>query len=335
MNNINCCEDLLCFFNTNQLRLNKYDNKFFSNLILLLAKNQFITTNQQALFNKLLVKYKRQLRKHKIYNPELLQWKTEVIHSDVEFTEAHVTYVDNKLYLRVPFNRNFILDLMKAQRIKVINWDKTQKCYVADFSSYALKTIVETVPNYFVTHYSQELFYKLEEIKAYNKSIWDPTLVELNDNYYILACNESLLKILPLTKLDASPKTLHTLSRYGIKIDKLIYIDDKLLEFSSHFINHVELTDLHEYRDYCVKLGLTTIFCSDRIKRIKNFAEYVTQAFFGLNIIFEEKLDFKHYKVENAVYITYSDNALAKRYYSSKGIEKTICLVNSSPINIK
>jgi hypothetical protein len=300
-----------------------------------LAKNQFITTNQQQLFAKLIIKYQRQLKKHKIYNANMLEWKIKVVNSDTEYTEAHVSYNNEQLVVRVPFNRNFILDFIQEQKIKVLQWDKIDKCYKADFSTTALKAITNIVPNYFITNFDTSLNEKLKEVQTYKNQIWDPTLVEINGNYYIIACNESLYNNLPLNKLDNSPITLHTLSRYGVNIEPLIYTDNKLAEFSSHYINHVNLSELHNYKQYCIELGLTTILCSNRIKRIK-LLDQVLKHFDGLNIIFEEKIT-QNTEIKNAVVIVYSDLALRfqKRYTSNKGIEKSICIVDDTPVNIK
>ncbi len=226
----------------------------------MIHKDSRITTNQANLFDKLISKYARQLNKHE-YDKEVLKslpWKALVVESSIQHTSARVSINDDKLVIKVPFNKNFISSFRETIH-NPFEWMREDKSYSATFSTYALKTAYKVLPEFFPTViYCDQLTKIIDELKAYESKFWTPTLTSINGRPYIVAVNDVLGELLSDIELTLTPKTFFELSMLGVKIDPMLITDDKS-KFASEFITEVDLDDFTTVSQWIVDLGCNKV----------------------------------------------------------------------------
>lgn len=242
-------EHLLYFFLSGTISLSQYDYKFMSNLQTMISNDSRVTTNQATLFDNLISKYQKQLSKAGYDKQTLkaLPWKTSVIESTAEHTGARVSLFDNELKIRVPFNKSFIAHFRENVVDNPFDWDKESKYYRAYFTTNALKIAVKSLPKYFPTvTYHDDLVDIMNELKKYEAPVWDPTLINNNGHLMIAATNHIIDNIVKDINLQLNMKTLHTLSRHGIKTDTKITDTDPKLKFAAEYVTEVDLDDMEQ-----------------------------------------------------------------------------------------
>jgi len=329
-------EEILVVFLASSLRLNKYDNKFLNNLALLLSKNRYITTNQNTLFDKLLVKYKKQLSKHHVNVNEALQlqWNTKLIESAKEFTEAYLSLHNDLIKLSVPFNKKLI-EIIRNQNCS-LKWHSTDKCYYSQFRTDTIKIITTIIPNFYVLNISVELQLMLDNVKAYdNARFYDPTLVNIKDRYYLLCSNEHLHNAVSNIPFNNNPKNLCTLGTYGITIDESVTNNDEFLCFASNYNPVINIDDLDELAFYLKELEIKNIICNYRIARIKSIRTEIENIFSEQFNIYYGKLIFnkKDYSGKS-VYFYYGSSDLSLSYFGYD-LQKVIRIVNNRAVQLQ
>ena len=87
-------EDVGTFMLIN-IRLSRYDLQFVNNLTNMIGVKNTITTNQDSLFKKIALKYRRQYvqQKFDIDTLLLLPWKCNVIESSPQYTNASISII--------------------------------------------------------------------------------------------------------------------------------------------------------------------------------------------------------------------------------------------------
>lgn len=255
-------EQLLYFFLQGKISLSQYDYKFMANLQTMIQNNMRVTSNQAALFEKLIAKYNKQLVKHGFDTSDLavLPWKTIIVESTEEYTGASVSLVDEEIIVKVPFNKNFI----NVFRTKIPNnpfsWNKELKLYSASFGTVALKITDTFLHSHFPSvRYCAELQQVLTDIKRYEAPIWNPTLVKVNDRYIVGACNQPLGELIANTDMVIDMKTLFMLSTLGISVDPAVYQEDPLLEFAASRIYSADITQLETVISWIKSIGCDTV----------------------------------------------------------------------------
>ena len=253
-------EQLLKFFLSGHISLSQYDYKFMANLFSIIDKKRRITSNQALLFDKLVSKYARQLNKHGFTKEKLdLVWATPVLPSTEEYTGAYVSLdSDDTLIIRVPFNKKFISVFSKMGSFKdnYFFWDSVDKVYKASFSSISLKTAYKVLPKFFTpVNYADELKGLIDELKEFENYIWDPTLMKINGNVFLIAGNEPLYKVLQEVGTDPTPETYYKLSMAGIKIHDSMVKDDPALRFASSTTVTFDTTELGLLEVYLDQIG--------------------------------------------------------------------------------
>lgn len=329
----------------NQLSLSRYDQKFFYNLQLLnVLPKKPITSNQAALFTKVVKKYSRQLALFKLDADQVaeLPWTLKIIPSSTEYTHAHISIEGNELILKCPFKQAFVQEF-REQSLMI--WNRDNKHYATEFGLYKLKLIINCV----MKHYTDVKFCPaiteiINEISVLNEEdCWDPTLTKCNGNLYIFNLNESLASAISHIELNTELSTLALLTAYGIKTSeslrnellKTYDIDD--LNFAIH------RQVIHEVSDI---IGL-----AEKLKKIN--CEYALQVSIHSTPESEEyhKILAKHvdFPVQSTnmrkfTYPnkTYKMSAILKSMsaytFSGAGCYfagKIVNLVNSNPIEIK
>jgi len=226
--------------------LSKKDFGFFNNMQYIVKTNKRVTSNQNKLFDKLITKYQRQLKKlgHNIQDLLELNWDVEVVDSSQEYLDATILLEDDNIIIRSPFNTRFVTKFRQVPDNSFV-WNKDKKVYQASYSTYALKIAVKAVKEYFSTvNYSKDIQSLLAGVQGYDEYNWYPTLKRTNNFYYISAINEHLYSAIKDITLNDDPNTLFKLSQYGIVIDESI-ANDPLKTFAScyHVTSDIDSID--------------------------------------------------------------------------------------------
>lgn len=254
-------EQLLYFFLQGKISLSQYDYKFMANLQTMIQNNARVTSNQADLFDKLISKYKKQLTKNGLVKEELkaLPWKTMVVESTPEYTGASVRLVGDDITIKVPFNKTFIGQFRNTEN-NTYSWDSTEKQYRAPFSTLALKVAYNVLPKFFShVRYCDTLEPIIDQLKQYEKLVWNPTVRLVNGKMVLGASNEVLSTLITATELEITPKNLFNLSRMGVDIDPEIYKDDEQLTFAASQVYYVDHSDLETAISWMSNLGCDNV----------------------------------------------------------------------------
>lgn len=330
-------EHLLHYFLNHEIKLSTYDQKFLHNLEYLIAKFHRITTNQKALFEKLISKYSKQFGKVGFDKEELksLPWTTPVVESTAEFTGAQVSLLGNNLVLKVPFNKHFISDFRSMEN-NSFEWNRNDKKYMAPLSTYALKIANTILPKYFKsTTYSIEVMELLNQVVPYEADVWKPTYLKSNGNYYVGAINQYLYDHIKDLNFDDNPKTLFNLSQYGITVDKSVTCDDPKKIFASEFNTVIDLDNLSTVLVWLKELDVDMVYFGRGLSGANTRRE-ITSMIESLNI--SVSTNPKFYTDDDAinpVMLKLTDTADYLPHHKGKRLFKYIKLQISRPVNVK
>jgi hypothetical protein len=312
------------------VHLSKKDFGFFNNMQYIVKSNSRVTTNQNKLFDKLLTKYQRQLKKlgHNIEQLLELKWDVVVIDSAQEYLDATVYLEGDNIHIRSPFNTKFVTKFRGVPDNTFV-WDKDKKVYQSTYSTYALKIAVNSVKEYFDTvNFSSECKNLLSVVDGYENYSWEPTLKRTNGFYYVSAINEHLCNAIKDIHLDDDPKTLYKLSQYGICISNEI-CDTPLKVFASSYFVTSDLTNIDKLIEWLKLLEVEHVFTAKEVL---------------YNKVIHNMLKIKLLKegiTSNVIESTNHNGVLLKTMSSRAGtmdmkkIDKVIDLTNSTPVEIK
>jgi hypothetical protein len=345
MNRILNAEEVLDLM-LNHVSLSRYDQKFFYNLQLTnVLPRKAITSNQAALFTKVVKKYKKQLSTLNYDADQLseISWTLPIIQSSPEFTHAQISVENNELILRCPFKQAFVQEFRDHS---VMVWNREKRLYNTEYGLYKLKLIINCV----MKHYNEIKFCDtiqniINEISIYDESqCWDPTLVKCNDRLYIANLNESLNNATKHIELSTSLNTLAILCSYGIKIS--YKLQKQLLSEHSiedlHFAVNRQVT--HEVSDVeGLAEKLKKINCDYALhaslmyakEDVHDFAKALVQHInFPVETSNMRKITWNSNKYEMPVLLK-SMSSYSFAGFGSPYAAKVINLVNSNPIEIK
>ena len=211
-------KEQLIHYLVHHISLGTYDKKFLNNIY---ENNKPLTTNQNELLDKIVLRYNRQFAKKELVATDLinLPWTRPLIVSSPEFTEAHVFTEGETLLIRTPYKKDYILKL-KESRFPIV-WNRDTRIWYTDYCAEALKYVIENTENHFSSvNYSKDIQETINYLAEYeNYKYWDPTLVHLNGMYYLMAANEHLYHVVEDLLKDVTPYALTKLARYGVNID--------------------------------------------------------------------------------------------------------------------
>lgn len=239
-------EDFIHYILCGDIHLSKNDYGFFYNIQKLLKTNKFITENQDKLFNKLILKYQRQLKK---YNKDInfilsLPWNAQIVKSLPEFTSSKIFLREDELIIKSPFDKSFV-SAMRNNTLMGFEWDKDERVYKTKFSTYALKNAMHLCKKYYKEVNIVGLDEILEQIELYDNYVWEPTLTSINGNLTIVCNNEHIDRHLVDIMLSLDANCLLLLSRLGVKIDDKL-LTTKKQKFFSSFKAVVDSSELQE-----------------------------------------------------------------------------------------
>lgn len=318
-------DDLVDYLTQGYIHVSRQDYLFFSNLAKI-ANERNVTTGQNNLLNKLLVKYQKQLRNNNLDIEILknLSWKNPLLETLEEYRKTYVNLIDQEITVRNPFSKKFISALQKSN--SELLWDKKRKCYSAEYNTYNLKHTLDVVfKNFDDVVLSNNIQQLLNDIKQYENCYWNPTLVKSNENFYIAAANEYLINNLNF-ELNDQPKTLFNLNRYGVRVDETLQSSEES-KFASSHIYHIDIADIDLLIELLIKLEINTV-------EIEGHALYRDSIYKELR----NKLIDHDIKIRNEsdadpmpVLLTFKASNI---FWRSKKASKIILIKNGRPISI-
>lgn len=239
-------KEQLIYYICNNLSLGTYDKKFLHNMVDFIRNKKPITTNQSNLFDKIVIRYNKQLAKKELRATDLvnLPWKVEPIKSSPQFTEAHISILDDKIIIHTPYKQEYVKELKKSEY--PFEWNKEGRYWHTVLSEYSLKTIIDiTEKNFANVNYCEKISTIISDLVQYEDAkYWDPTLVVLNDRYYVIGINASLYNAIEPYMDNIDISTLGIISTYGVSIDPsvIIHMCNNIENFPEDSVNM--LTDL-------------------------------------------------------------------------------------------
>lgn len=323
-------EHLLYYLLQGHAHLSKKDFGFFNNMQYIVKTNKRVTTNQHKLFDKLIVKYQRQLKKlgHNIQELLDLSWDVTVVDSAQEYLDASISIEDSQIQIRSPFNTRFVTKFRQVPDNNFV-WNKDKKIYAAPYSTYSLKIAIGAVKEHFDTiKYSYDVQNLLSQVEGYDGCNWEPTLKRVNGFYYISAINEPLYNAIKDVTLSDEPKTLFKLSHYGVKIDELI-CDDPLKVFASSFHIDGDLNLFDTITEWLELLNVDHVFTAREIIYNKQISNEIKQTLLKHGITCSPAGSTDH--KEGVLLKTSSTPPNC----DMRKICKVIHLTNSRPVNLK
>lgn len=343
-----------------KISLGRYDRKFFQSLqVANVFLNKPITSNQLALFKKVVSKYHRQLATMNYNAIDLIDipWTLKIIESSSEFTKPTIKIDGDNIIVRTPYKTAFVKDFRTVFDDQM-KWDHDTKSYLGKFGLFTLKNIIEIIHR----HYDELVFCDdihkiLQQIETYqNAKLWDPALVRRNGNLYIACINEVLNEVTKDIPLDTDIKTIATLIKFGIKIDDELIselsndMDEeyvKKLKFVLSRITEIDQLELHKINPWLNEIGCDYILYStmfsknglDDVAEILDdfeipyditysarFVAYGKNNQVGKNLLLDRKCNMP-------VMVKYGK--LNHKHHGASFAAKIIELVNNEPVEIK
>ena len=325
------------------IRLSRYDLQFVNNLTNMIGIKNTITTNQDSLFKKIALKYRRQFVQHKINIDELLllPWNCNVIESSPQYTNASISILKDKIIFRSPFSKSF-LSALKKNPIHSMEWHRDKRQYEIEYGPSTLKSLVTLSADYFTTidycSITKEIIDSLSDYEAVK--YWEPTLVYNNGYFYIAALNEVLYETIKDVPLTNDLKMVADYVQYGITIgDSVIEHFSKLedplkVNLAVNFQSEFEIKELETAIKWLRELGCDGISESSRLssnlKQLFFLGEYSENLLNELEIdIIRDQSNLKSY--EKPVMIHYRNYGAMD---SPTTLFKIIKCVNSEPVNL-
>lgn len=215
-------EHVVNFLLQGKIRVSPYDHKFLSNLQVIIHRDQRITTNQASLAEAIILKNSRQILNagHDVKDLLELPWTSQVIQTSSDFKAAKVSLENDKIIIKVPFDKRFISHFKDQIDDNPFHWDKIDRQYSAKFSTTALKQAAKSLTRFFLeVKYCDVLFPIMREIQSYETDlIWNPTLVKRAGALYIAGATNALMNALEGVVLKEDVSTYHCLSQFGVRV---------------------------------------------------------------------------------------------------------------------
>lgn len=327
-------EQLTGYMIAGHIHLSRKDYSFFNNICNIIAISKAVTSNQDKLFNKLIAKYQRQLIKLGFNINELvnLQWSVKVLQTKQEYLDATISLNDNLLEIKSPFNTNFIQYLRKVDD-NPFQWHKIEKKYKAPFSTFNLKFAYEAVSK----HYESVKFCpQIEKLityvkqQDYDKHYWDPTLVKIKNNFYIVSTNSFLHDAIQQIELNDDPKTLMLLSNHGVVISDEVFGNDPFKIFAGSYFVKADVASFTQISKWLSLLEVDHVFTASHLVYTNKITNDIKVDLLADGITCSPVGSTDH---KNGILLRTSNSLPFK--VNMKKISKIVHLINSTPVNIK
>jgi hypothetical protein len=335
MAELKTAEHIIHFMRSGSIKLSRYDGRFIDNLAVL----KEVTTNQVALFNKLIHKYRRQFSKHEMFVEKLVElpWTMKIVESAPYHTNGYIFIENDVILFRCPFNRNFI-NKFRNNTSNYFVWNKERKVYQATFGPHNLRVVMTLTKEFFPNlTYCDNVKELLDPLKEYSEfKYWNPTLVKANNRYYIAGINEYLNEALGDIELNTEPATLAKLCLHGVDVDiEELHTNPKLL-FAAEFNPVVERNELENIIPWLNELGCDIVLLYGNVSSAHDSG--ISKLFSKYGIKTQDANVFRTMQREAVQNYKFAVSLRARstdsRDYDNI-ISKAIRIVNSEPINIK
>jgi len=333
------------------ISLGTYDRKFLLNVqITNVISVKPITSNQAALFKKIVHNYRRQLYNHEQDALILaeLPWSLKVIESMDEFTKANLKLIDDTLILRTPYKTTFIQEFRNMQLLK---WNSDERFYSGKYGINTLKNTIMLVKKHFGEIVCCDTLTKIvTDVDQYADCIyWDPTLVNRNNILYVMATTEALDKAMGDLQLSTDLPTLAKLTSYGITIDVNMILDlekqlgnpepdiNKLMFATSFQINH-EKADMSSIKPLLDCINCDYVLITNQYVSSMNTSDDMDTLAKQLDIPTDIRTKNTTSQITDRKFNMPVAIRFGKMFHSSDGhsfAAKTINVVDSSPIKLR
>jgi len=341
-------KEQLIYYIGNNISLGTYDKKFLHNMVDFIRNKKSITTNQSTLFDKIVIRYTKQLAKKNLRATDLvkLPWKVEPIPSSPKFTEAHVSIDDDKIVIHTPYKQEYIKELKRSEY--PFEWDKESRCWYSVLCEYSLKFTIELTEKHFVNvNYCTKISKIISDLIQYEEAkYWDPTLVVLNGRYYVIGINTNLYNAVETYLDDINISTLGIISTFGITVDPsaIIHMCNTIENFSEDSVNtlidlvstkqtNIDISQFDKLVDTLTYLDCDAIFLSGAVayEKKKSVQDKIVSAFpntYTKWISNRLALDVKSYRYPVVIYFGLGTMHDAKPC-------KIISITDQTPVTIK
>ena len=325
-------EDLATFMLID-IRLSRYDLQFVNNLTNMIGVKNTITTNQDSLFRKIALKYRRQFTQHKfdIDTLLLLPWYCNVVESSPQYTHASIAILKDTIIFRSPFNQGF-LKALKKNPIYSMEWDKDKRQYDIKYGPTTLKMLLSLSADHFESidycSITKDIINSLSEYESVK--YWKPTLVCNNGYFYVAALNEVLYDVIKDIPLTNDLVMVADYVQYGINVSESVIEhfmqteDPMKVTLACSYRVECEVRDLATTIKWLRELGCDSISTHASKKSI--IADAVEEATADL---IKDRADLSAYN--KPVLIHYRNYGFAE---PPTDLFKLIKCVNSEPINL-
>lgn len=284
------------------------------------------------MFDKLLVKYQRQLKKlgNDLSELQALQWKTNLVDSAEEFLRAQIHIVDTEIHLKSPFDTKFVQAFRNTPDNPYV-WHKEEKKYVANYSTHSLKIAYELLNKYFTeVVYCNETKIRLDYVKQFEQTVWNPVLKKVNGRFYVGAINEHLYHATKDIELNDDPKTLMLLSQYGVMISDEIFDDESFKTFAGTYNVVSDLNTMDILIEYFKLLDVEHVFTARDIIYNKQISDEIKAKLTKAGITYSPVNS-----SDNEGVLLKSTSSYGMPINNHKRIHKIVHLLNSRPVEIR
>jgi hypothetical protein len=331
------------------ISLGTYDRRFLDNLLLSnVAVFKPVTTNQSDLLDKITSRYHRQLAKQELDSRELIKlpWALQPVESLPQYTQAHISIEDDKVIVRSPYKKDFVRSI---KDVEWIEWNKENKTWSAPATELTIKDIINlTEGHYNDVNYCPlvtDIINTLAEYEAVK--YWNPTLVRINGNLLIVACNNKLLDALGDEPLDLSLASLAKFAYMGIEVsqDIIAEVYDSMEDGDTAFKDIafaldptplVEITNISSLAERLKSIGTDMVILAGWYVSNKSYLMEIA------NNLKAEKIEHKIYNRKDTIDIDPRQYKMPVKLElgisylpNAQYIAKTIRLVNSNPVEYK
>ena len=282
--------DALHTYLTGEVRLNRYDQKFMSNIWLkYISINKPLSTNQDELYEKIVHKYRKQLKKLGINWRDIkeLPWKAGTVDLEKITQNTYFKLVEDEegemqMRLYFTFNKNHIDEVrallhdddgkhfnvgsesnMGNRQKYNFTWDNRSKVWHGPFNLYLFKSLYEFALNKKVKIYDtvQALVDKLNDCGS--KAEWTPSVRIVNNRLYVSHITEEMLPVLnDIDPTDLSVYNIERMTKLGLAVPTEISSIAEYAESNSPHTEHVIQSedDVNRLKEYVARSGRKCVY---------------------------------------------------------------------------
>jgi len=259
------------------VRLNRYDLAFLTNIKQkYLDRNHPLSEKQSDLVDKIIKKYRKQLKKLDIDYKKILSlpWKNGIITSDELRKKTFFRFSnDGNMELYFNFNKKMIEEIRGIVHDDVheyfktgmssqfggdrydFNWHSEEKMWRGPFNVYCFRNLF-----YFANKHGIQIDPAVKNLHSVasqtfgDKKSWTPHCRIINNRIYINMITESMLSYLDdIDMTDLSFKTFERIAELGIDLpDDFLGIAKKFISYKNNiYIDKSELDEFHNFVTKC------------------------------------------------------------------------------------